>query len=136
MYPKHHFYELGSQIKLHPKTVIKITDVQTTCLLKPLKLKFRVKLQFVNMTTMVVLFSKQQNTFCCYALLKKMVLQGSFSKDNGSIENNEHSKKHVHASYGEVLLQVDGEWFLYGSEQNTLGKGALQHQEGSAVVMM
>ena len=39
-----------------------------------------------------------------YTLLKKMVLQQVFSKENGSRENHEYSKNPLHES----VLQIDG----------------------------
>ena len=44
-----------------------------------------------------------------------MVLQGFFSKDNGSGQNQEHSAFLNGSLHGEKVLQTDGECVVYGS---------------------
>ena len=84
-----------------------------------------------------------------------MVLQASFSKESGSIQNNEFYIEPFHGSlhgemvlqidgecvvYGSIqklfengskmVLQIDGESVVYGSIQNLFEKGSIQHQKG------
>ena len=44
-----------------------------------------------------------------------MVLQGFFSKENGSVEDHEFHIEPFHALHGEKVLQIDGECVVCGS---------------------
>ena len=55
----------------------------------------------------------------------------TLKKENGSIQDHEHSKKSL---YNERVLQINGECALDGPKKKLFEKGSIQHQNGLSVV--